>query len=234
MIVTSVPVPDFISSALANDRRPADDRERDERRRLAELLAFLGIEPGMIVADLMASRGYLSAALAEVVGPGGRVYAQNSAQLLARFKGGNPVAERGLANVVPVVCELEALELPQSGCDLVLASLFYHDSVWVGTDRAAMNAAVYRALRPGGCYCVVDHDAPAGSGVTLARSHHRIERATVIDEVCAAGFSLRDESALLANDGDPMTTPVFDKSIRDRTNRFVLRFAKPGGTVRGA
>lgn len=229
---STIKVPQQITTALLSPRRPEEDRERDAVRQLGELLTFYGVGPGLHVADLMASSGYLTGALAEIVGDAGLVYAQNSPQLLARFKGESPIRKRiadcGLTNVRDVVCELEDLQLPEGGLDIIFSFMFYHDTVWVGTDRAAMNAAMFRSLRPGGILAVVDHHAPAGTGTTVARDHHRVERASVVQEVTAAGFVLADESSLLENPADPLNVLVFDKTIRHRTHRFALKFRRPG------
>jgi predicted methyltransferase len=90
-----------------------------------------------------------------------------------------------------------------------------------------MNAAIFRSLKPGGILAVVDHHAPAGTGTTVAKDHHRVERATVAQEVTAAGFVLADESSLLENPADPLNVLVFDKTVRHRTHRFALKFRRP-------
>jgi predicted methyltransferase len=231
MSATEINVPGFMLGALASPRRPEDERERDAVRQLDELLAFYGVRPGWKVADLMASRGYVAGALAELVGEDGQVLAHNAPALLARFKGENPIEARirdcGLTNLVSVVAELESPGLPEGELDAVFSFMFYHDTVWVGTDRAAMNAAVYRALKPGGIYAIVDHHAPAGTGTGHARDLHRIERSVVVDEVLAAGFQLAGETDLLENPDDPLNVMVHDKSVKDVTSKFVLKFVKP-------
>ena len=231
MKAAEITIPDEIRRALLSSRRTDEDRQRDEPRHIADLLAFAGIRPGMWVADLMASRGYLAGTLAEIVGDAGKVYAQNSPRMVERFKGADPVAERivesGLTNTVSVICELEDLKLPAGGLDAIFSFMFYHDTVWVGTDRAAMNASVFRALKPGGIFAVVDHHAPVGAGVSVAQETHRIERRVVVDEVTAAGFTLADETDLLENPDDPLDVLVFDKTVRDHTHKFALKFQKP-------
>jgi len=224
-------LPDYITAALKSARRPAEDTSRDESRQIAQLMAFFGIRPGMRVADLMASRGYIAGVLAEIVGSEGVVYAQNSPQMIARFKGQSPILKRieqyRLTNVVDVVAELESPNLPDEKLDAVFSFLFYHDMVWVGTDRPAMIAAVYRALKPGGVFAVVDHQAPDGSGIRLSADMHRIDKQLVVDEVTAGGFQLVEEGKFFVNTDDPLDSLVFDKQIRDRTQKFVLKFMKP-------
>ena len=55
-----------------------------------------------------------------------------------------------------------------------------------------------------------------------------IEKDVVVDEVQAAGFELEDETDLLENPDDALDTMVHEKSVKDRTHRFVLKFRKPG------
>ena len=93
---------------------------------------------------------------------------------------------------------------------------------------ARVNAAVFRALKPGGLYVVIDHHAVAGAPLSAADTVHRIDSAAVKREVQAAGFVLDGESDILANTADPLTASVFDASIRGRTSQFMLRFRKPG------
>jgi predicted methyltransferase len=223
-------LPDYIRDAVDSPRRPDVDKERDEIRKIAQLMVFFDIQPGQRVADLMASRGYIAGLLAEIVGEDGIVYSQNSAALLNRFKGKNPITKRiethGLTNMVAVTAELEEIGFPEP-LDVMFSFMYYHDTVWVGTDRARMNAAIFQALKPGGIFAVVDHHTKPGAGVGQAQELHRIERSVVVDEVTAAGFELEDESDLLENPDDPLDVMVFDKSIKDHTHKFVLKFRKP-------
>jgi predicted methyltransferase len=69
--------------------------------------------------------------------------------------------------------------------DAVLLILFYHDTVWMGVDRAHMNAAIFRALKPGGVYGIIDHSARAGARMDDVKTLHRIEEHVVRDEVDA-------------------------------------------------
>ena len=69
--------PEKIAAVLASaDRSPAD-RNNDVRRKPADMLAFIGIRPGMTALDISAGGGYTTELLARAIGPGGRVYGQN-------------------------------------------------------------------------------------------------------------------------------------------------------------
>lgn len=98
---------------------------------------------------------------------------------------------------------------------------------YANVDIAAFNKLVFDSLKPGGTYLIVDHAAAPGTGVTDSPTLHRIEEATVIKEVTAAGFRLAAESRALRNPADDHTKKVFDPAIRMRTDQFILKFRKP-------
>jgi len=227
----SRPTPDAVVDAA--DRSDAD-RALDAGRNPRELLAFAGIRPGMRVAEHGAGGGYTSELLARAVGPAGKVYAQNSRLILDRFAE-KPWSERlakpVMANVVRVDREFDD-PLPPDARDLdaVLTVLFYHDTVWMGVDRARMNRAVFAALKPGGEYVVVDHSGRTGSGASETQTLHRIEQSVVEKEVAAAGFVRDGEAAFLRNPDDARDwndSPRVAGERRGTSDRFVLRFVKP-------
>lgn len=74
--------------------------------------------------------------------------------------------------------------------DLVALMFNYQDLGFKGVDRARMNLAVFRALKPGGAYVIADHAGRPGTGNSEAGSVHRIEEAFLHKEIEAAGFSL--------------------------------------------
>jgi predicted methyltransferase len=136
-----------------------------------------------------------------------------------------------MAPVMRVDRELDD-PLPEEARDLdaVLFVLAYHDTVWMETDRAAMNRAIFEALRPGGVYGIVDHAAAEGRGVEDAQTLHRIERDVVVREAEAAGFVLDGEARFLENPDDAhdwSAAPSAAGDRRGRSDRFVLRFVKP-------
>lgn len=220
-----------IGAAVAHPDRPAEDVARDADRRPAEMMAWMGIRPGLVVADLMGGRGYYTELLARAVGPGGTVYAQNNAYVVERFAGEallTRLSRPGLENVVRLDRELTDLGLPLGGVDVAFMGLFYHDTFWMEVDRPAMNAAILAALRPGGLFVVTDHHAAEGSGDRDVKSLHRVERSLVVQEIQAAGFVLDAETDLLRHPEDDRSQNVFDEALRGKTDRFALRFRKPG------
>lgn len=225
------PMPQSLENALADETRPERERQQDVNRHPADVLLFAGLEHGWRVADIAAGSGYYSRVLSTAVGPDGHVYAHNPTWVAERFP--EPNAELGAlaserANMTHVVSSTEAFSADiDAPLDAVFMVLFYHDTAYDGTDRAAMNQAVYDALRPGGIYLVIDHHAPEGTGIEHANTTHRIEAGVVQADVLAAGFVLDAESDMLANPDDPRDISVFAPEIRRQTDRFVYRFRKP-------
>ena len=73
------------------------------------------------------------------------------------------------------------------------------------------------ALKPGGIYLIVDHEAAAGAGASQTSTLHRIEDAVVRSEVEAAGFKLDASSNLLRHPADDHTAKVQEAGIRGKT-----------------
>ena len=93
---------------------------------------------------------------------------------------------------------------------------------------AQMHAAVFAALKPGGRYILIDHQAAPGTGISAVQTLHRIEGDYLRREVEAAGFVFEGESRAVANPDDDHSLNVFDAAIRGKTDQFVYRFRKPG------
>lgn len=220
-----------IRDAVSHPDRPMEDQQRDADRKPAEVLAYAGVKPGMTVADLMAGGGYYSEIVARAVGTSGVVYAQNNSIALERFAD-KAIAERlrddRLPNVIRWDRELEDLGLPAGGIDVALMVLFYHDTYWMGLDRAAMNQQILASLKPGGTFLVIDHHAETGSGERDVQSLHRVDARLVKKEILDAGFEWVDSSDLLRHPEEDRTINVFKPAIRGKTDRFVFRFRKPG------
>ncbi len=223
------PPRDPIATAVAHPDRPDLDRQRDPDRKPAEVLAFFGIKPGMKIADIMTGTGYYTELLSRVVGPEGHVYGVNTQSLMDVY--GKQlearVAKAGLENVTLITRELEEHGLPE-GLDAVLLIRFYHDFIWLRVRRMDFNRAVFKVLKPGGIYGVIDHHARAGSGIDDVRLH-RIDVVRVKAEIQAAGFVLEATSDLLKHPEDTRDWAIMaDNSVRrDKTDRFILRFRKP-------
>jgi predicted methyltransferase len=188
----------------------------------------------MAAADLGAGGGYTTELLARAAGPSGKVYSENEPTLVKKFLD-KPWSARLAApankGVVRVERPLDDPFPPEAkDLDLVVIYIFYHDSVWIGTDRAKMNKLVFDALKPGGAYVVVDASAKEGHGVSDAKTLHRIEQSVVETEVEKAGFRLAAKADFLRNPNDARDWSSSPRVAGDRLgteDRFVLKFVKP-------
>jgi predicted methyltransferase len=217
---------------LAHAQAPADAMT-DPALKREEVLAFAQVKPGQKVADIVAGR--FIRALSAAVGPQGKVYAYQPAEVVKAHPEVMGLLKAltsmpAYANVEVASAPIDAMELPK-GLDLVFIRQDYHDlhDKFMGpADVAAFNKRVFAALKPGGVYVVIDHAAQPGSGLRDTDTLHRIDEAALKAEVLAAGFKLDAESPILANPADDHTKMVFDPAIHGKTDQFLLRFKKPG------
>lgn len=241
--------PDRIAAIIASPDRSPGDRNNDVRRKPAEMLAFIGVRPGMVAMDVSAARGYTSELIARAVGPTGKVYAQNAPRDPARVAPAQPegaaappppgtppplptLAERvknpALSHLVPVSRRFEEAappEVAEGGLDLVTLMFNYHDFGHSNVDRAATNRAIFKALKPGGMYVIADHSGRPGTGISEAGTLHRIEEAFLVKEVEAAGFKLAQRGDFLRNPADPRDRNTPEPPMPK--DEFVVKFVKP-------
>jgi predicted methyltransferase len=191
------------------------------------------VKPGQKVADFMMGGGYFTRILSPAVGPTGKVYAYQSSEFIkfrAAYGSEQSSVVADYKNVVPLTAPVAAAGLPE-GLDLVLTVQNYHDlhlKAFPAETADTVNREIFKALKPGGIYLVVDHAAAPGSPLTVADTQHRIDEAIVKTEVEAAGFKLvTADDKLLGNPADPHDKGVFDPSIRGHTDQFILKFRKP-------
>jgi predicted methyltransferase len=220
--------PDYEAIVASPDRSDAD-RQADQRRQPAKMLAFTGVQTGMKVLDMEASAGYSTELLARAVGPSGTVYAQDSAAVIERFvkdKFDIRAQKPAMKNVVHVVRNFDDPIPPDvSNLDLITFFFAYHDITYMEVDRAAMNKKMFAALKPGGFLIIADHSAKPGDGVNVAKTLHRIEESTLKQEVEAAGFKLVAEADFLRHPEDPRDQKVFQPTVPN--DEFVLKYQKP-------
>jgi predicted methyltransferase len=216
--------------AAAQVPQAGDDAMNDPSMKREEVVAFIGVKPGDRVADIVAGR-FLRAFRA-AVGPKGKVYAVMPAEVVKAHPEVVSLLKAAEttpgSNVVASTPPVNAMALP-SGLDAVFIRQNYHDlyDKFMGpADVPGFNKQVFAALKPGGVYVILDHDAP-GAPIAVTETLHRIDKARVIKDVEAAGFKLDGESKVLANPADDHSKMVFNPQIRGKTDQFLLRFKKP-------
>ncbi|HZX25495.1 MAG TPA: class I SAM-dependent methyltransferase [Telluria sp.] len=209
-------------AAIDHKARDAD-RKEDARRKPAQFLAFAQVKPGMKVLDVAAGAGSTSELLALAVAPGGEVWAQTAKESL-KLK--DRLAANPQPNLHPVVASF-ANPVPTGTppLDLITINMSYHDIANLPVDRAAMNKALFDALKPGGKLVIIDNAAKDGSGLAATKELHRIDEAVVVAEVTKAGFALDAKGDYLRVPSDPRDTAFFNMGGKP-DDKFALRFVK--------
>jgi predicted methyltransferase len=221
--------PQYIRAAIEDPTRTPEQRARDVNRKPAELLIMSGIRPGNTVIEFASFGQYFTTFLSDIVGPKGTVdmydlpYTEKRAGEASRtFVAAHPNSHYQLV-------DYNTLELPQQ-VDEVFMVLYYHDLFINQIDTKSLDARIFKALKPGGVFLVVDHNATPGTDTTeTAKKLHRIDPAVIRKEVTAAGFTLVKESKLLAHPEDDHAQIVFSPALRGLTDQTVFVFRKPKG-----
>jgi SAM-dependent methyltransferase len=166
----SVAAQDFIAkpgttaSAFPKPDRPVadivspiwhDERERDEAGEPRQLVHLLGIKPGMTIADIGAGSGYYVVRLSPIVGPNGRVIAQD---VVPEYLRGlrNRVRDLGLQNVTVTLGEPHDPRLPASSLDIAILVHMYHEIA----QPYALLYNLVPAFKPGARIAILDAFGP--------------------------------------------------------------------------
>jgi len=127
--------------------RPERIQEEDPDR----MLASLEIKPGSVVADIGAGVGYHTWRLAEIVGPSGKVIAEDIQEgMIALLK--KNVSDRKLKNVDIILGTPADPRLPGDSVDLVLMVDVYHEF----SDPVTMMSRIRASLKPAGRVVLVE------------------------------------------------------------------------------
>ena len=156
------------------------------------IVAALGLEPGMDVADVGAGTGFFSRMMAAKVGPGGKVYAVDIAKnFLDHIE--KTSREAGLSNIETVLCDQKSTRLAPESVDLIFICDTYHHFEF----PMQTLVSIHQALRPGGTLVIIDFERVVGVSVEFAISHVRCGKGTVTDEVKDAGFDFIGEIPMM-------------------------------------
>ncbi|MFN3457428.1 MAG: class I SAM-dependent methyltransferase [Novosphingobium sp.] len=165
------PVSKVISSQFSTEA------DRDRQGEANKVMDLAGVKPGMSVADIGAGEGYYTVRLAERVGRGGRVLAQDiDGDALRRL--GARVEKDRLDNVSIKPGAADDPRLPERSFDRIFMVHMYHEVA----EPYAFLWRTWPALKPGGRVVVVDVDRWTDK--------HGIPPALLICELEAVGFRL--------------------------------------------
>lgn len=168
-----------------------EEKSRDAWQKPAEVVEYLGLQPGQVVADLGAASGYFSRPLAKAVGPTGWVFA---VEVEPGFFGPlhELAAKAGIHNLATVLASADDPHLPEASTDVV----FICDTLHHIDGRAAYYQKLKQALKPNGRIVVVDffpdRDIPVGP-----KKSERLSVQQVSEELRGAGFQVSSNLTLL-------------------------------------
>ena len=230
------PASTSVAAAMAAPGRRADNVKLDAGRKLAQVLAYLGLKPGMNVLDLFGANGYWAELMAPAIGPKGhdtiwaptQFYSDKGKAYTAELVAKHP-------NVTVISSPFEAPDLPKNYADFVILNDNYHDTYWQSDkykiprmDPNAFLKSVYASMKPGAVIGVIDHVAnPNGDARATVDKFHRIDPNVVKADFKRAGFIFVGSSDLLRNSADDHSTEVHDPKILGKTDRFIFKFKKP-------
>jgi ubiquinone/menaquinone biosynthesis C-methylase UbiE len=159
----------------------SDDRETYAKRH--EIVAALGLTPGMTVADVGAGTGLFTRSIAEKVGSTGKVCAVEIAPRFLEHIAAES-KKRGQTNVTTVLASQDTTNLPSESVDLVFLCDTYHHLEKPGKTLASIR----RALKPRGDLVVVDFDRVEGRSSAFVLKHVRAGKDVFRKEIEMAGF----------------------------------------------
>ncbi len=228
-------VKDKLETAMKADVRSESETDRDRNRKPVATLEFFGLRDDMKVVELLPGRGWYTKLLAPVLAENGELFVAYGISRVSE----NLLGEDGFDKVKSAADEaniyrpegsrfyvLENADLGVSDVDIVFTFRNYHNFGPEG--RAAINEAVYDALKPGGIYAVVDHNRRHMQS-NDAENRRRVDPVLAIREIQAAGFELVDYSDLHYRPDDELRYEVGRKTVTGNTDRWTLKFQKPGG-----
>ena len=157
--------------------------ERVEEERPDVALSALQLKAGAIVADVGAGSGYMTAPMAKLVGPTGRVYASDiQPEMLALLR--QRMARDNITNIVPVLGAVDDPKLPANTLDLILMVDVYHEF----QQPQIMLRRMHEALKPDGRLVLLEYRKEDPS--IPIRPEHKMSVAEAKLEVEAEGFTL--------------------------------------------
>ena len=226
-------IQDKLMEAMSADVRMAEEVARDRNRRPVETLEFFGLRDNMKVVELFPGGGWYTKLLAPVLAENGEFYLAYGASRAQKAVAGQP----GFENLQVTAADAKIgradgarfytasnTDLGVKNVDMVLTFRNYHN--FDGQSRAALNQSVFKALKPGGIYALVDHTRRHMQQDNV-ENRRRLDPVVAIKEILAAGFEFVDYSDLHYRADDELVYEVGRKSVTGNTDRWTLMFRKP-------
>ena len=165
----------------------AQDEDRERYQRPNDVLKALEISSGDWVADVGAGNGYYAQHMADMVGPSGKVFAEDIADYAIDFLH-QRVKMFDLRNVEVVRGKVDTPKLPPESLAAVLVVNTYHHF----TDYESMLKQIFSSLKPGGRFVIADYSFADHRSQSRADQLkiHEIDPELVRTEVGRVGFQV--------------------------------------------
>ncbi len=222
-----------LEAAMKAESRPEADVMRDKNRKPVETLEFFGLRDDMKVIELIPGGGWYTRLLAPTLADNGQLYlaygAGRASEALKDLPGFDKVkvlakeAKMGRPEGARLYAASNT-DIDAKNVDMVLTFRNYHN--FDAESRAAINASVFKALKRGGVYGVVDHTQRHMQEFS-PENRRRFDPVQAILEIQAAGFVFEDYSPLHYRADDELVYEVGRRSVSGNTDRWTLKFRKP-------
>ncbi len=229
-LTASADLQEDVTAAMASELRTDAEKARDRNRKPVATLEFFGLTSDMRVLELLPGGGWYTKLLGPVLEDNGKLYVAIGTQGVERIKAGGALQS---VEVVTIggqferkggFTEIPGLTIDVTDIDMALTFRNLHN--FTADGRRGMNEAVFKALKAGGIYGVVDHTRrhmQAGDN----ENRRRVDPVLMIKEIEAAGFEFVDYSNLHYRPDDELLYEVGRRTVTGNTDRFALLFRKP-------
>jgi len=233
-----------LQAAVAGNWRSAGHKARDQYRHPIETLQFFGMQPNMTVVELSPGGGWYTEIIAPYLHDHGHlIEATSPSRTFAAKLKANPQVYGNIAGSVPFAPPLKVWLGADNSADMVVSFRNTHD--WLNHNPAtlaAVFAAAFKVLKPGGVLGLTEHRAkPFSNAVESAQTLHRVPEDYLIDVGLKAGFRLAGVAQINANPKDPedinvhrlppdLAGPDSEHAAMQaigESDRMTLRFVKP-------
>ena len=229
-LTASADLQEDVTAAMASELRTDAEKARDRNRKPVATLEFFGLTSDMRVLELLPGGGWYTKLLGPVLEDNGKLYVAIGTQGVEHIKAGGAlqsvevVTIGGQSERKGGFTEIPGLTIDVTDIDMALTFRNLHN--FTADGRKGMNEAVFKALKTGGIYGVVDHTRrhmQAGDN----ENRRRVDPVLMIKEIEAAGFEFVDYSNLHYRPDDELLYEVGRRTVTGNTDRFALLFRKP-------
>jgi ubiquinone/menaquinone biosynthesis C-methylase UbiE len=166
-----------------------ENPQRIQGQKIDDVIKWLALKPGMVIADIGAGSGVFSLPMAKLVAPGGKIYAVDIQQGLLDYIG-KQAKEEKIVNIHTVLGGYDDPKLPKNDVDMAFISDVLHHI----EHRALYLKTLAKYLKPKSQIVVIEMDphdpnTPHKDQPELQVTHEQIDQWMFV-----AGFTLAREN----------------------------------------